>query len=600
MDGKATNKHTLDFFETTVLECIFERQFQKSHELATLDDLELLKYHPDKAKKVAATQAKDNSGKAKDETPSLISITAELYLYDPSSSQFILQCKEVTASLKETNLFRYLLVISSGEKTFLSQPVENNMNPVFSQEYCSFIWVYHDEANGLAYSWSLKFANADDERTFREAFGRCMYETLNREKFEKVKSDDRQFLLDAYEEDVEMKDAWEEEAEEEEEEDSESDDKENEAHISMGDKQGGDKKNSQLAVGFKHHRAFVVRGDRIGVFKHGDENLEFAAAINNVATPQGQCFSPAKIMLHDQDSSMVMMNKENPNSLYRMDLEYGKVVEEWKVDENREVTDFTPDQKYAQMTAQQTFVGVSHNAVFRIDPRQAGTKLVESQLNQYKSKNDFSCATTTGKGELVVASNKGDLRLYNQLEKRAKTHLPGLGDPVTGIDVSEDGKYILSTCKTYLLVIDTESKDKETSGFQKSLGAEKPAPKRLQLKPEHVAWMNTTIQFTPARFNTGEDMEKTIVTTTGPYVITWNFRRVKAGRLYDYTIKKYPTTVVAGKFSHGTDNKVIVALPDDVTLASKKTFMSPKKAFAPPNTPVKSLRGRDAIVNSPF
>jgi hypothetical protein len=79
------------------------------------------------------------------------------------------------------------------------------------------------------------------------------------------------------------------------------------------------------------------------------------------------------------------------------------------------------------MTPQQTFVGISHNALFRIDPRLSGQKLVDSQLNQYKSKNQFSCAATTGKGDLVVASDKGDLRLYSELQKRAKTHLPGLG-----------------------------------------------------------------------------------------------------------------------------------------------------------------------------
>ncbi len=76
-------------------------------------------------------------------------------------------------------------------------------------------------------------------------------------------------------------------------------------------------------------------------------------------------------------------------------------------------------------------------------------------------------------------------------------------------------------------------------------------------------------------------MEKTIVTSTGPYVITWNFRRVKAGHTFDYTIKKYPSRVVADNFRYGSDKNVIVALPDDVTMVNKKQFMSPQKAFAP-------------------
>lgn len=75
------------------------------------------------------------------------------------------------------------------------------MHPVFNNEYHSFIWVFHDgnrfrilmnsgvvEVNNLAYSWSLKFnTTSQDESLFRDVFGRCMYETLNRERFEKVK-----------------------------------------------------------------------------------------------------------------------------------------------------------------------------------------------------------------------------------------------------------------------------------------------------------------------------------------------------------------------------------------------------------------------------
>jgi hypothetical protein len=68
----------------------------------------------------------------------------------------------------------------------------------------------------------------------------------------------------------------------------------------------------------------------------------------------------------------------------------------------------------------------------------------------------------------------------------------------------------------------------------------KPVPIRLQLRPEHVAWMQSVVSFTAAKFNTGEDgSEKAIITSTGPYVITWNFRKVKAGKLYDYQIKVF-------------------------------------------------------------
>ena len=44
MDAKTVNKHMTDLFETTMLECMFERQFKKSHQHATVADLESLKH----------------------------------------------------------------------------------------------------------------------------------------------------------------------------------------------------------------------------------------------------------------------------------------------------------------------------------------------------------------------------------------------------------------------------------------------------------------------------------------------------------------------------------------------------------------------------
>jgi hypothetical protein len=243
------------------------------------------------------------------------------------------------------------------------------------------------------------------------------------------------------------------------------------------------------------------------------------------------------------------------------------------------------------MTPMKTIIGLNHNSIFRIDSRLPGTKRVEGESKQYVTKNDFSCGATTGKGELAVGSNKGEIRLYNKLNIRAKTHLPGLGDPIMGIDSTENGRFIIATCKTYLLLIDTEIKDgSKASGFQKSMGEYKPVPKRLQLKPEDVTRMGVPVQFTSAKFNTGAGDEKTIVTSSGPFVITWNFRLVKQGKLYSYTIREYQDKVVADNFKYGQDRSIIVALPENVEMISKSTLQ----------TPAKLLKSRNSIVNSPF
>lgn len=65
-------------------------------------------------------------------------------------------------------------------------------------------------------------------------------------------------------------------------------------------------------------------------------------------------------------------------------------------------------------------IATANNGLFRIDPRVSGNKIVESQYKQYATKNDFSAATTTESGKVAVASNNGDIRLFDQLGKNAK------------------------------------------------------------------------------------------------------------------------------------------------------------------------------------
>lgn len=60
---------------------------------------------------------------------------------------------------------------------------------------------------------------------------------------------------------------------------------------------------------------------------------------------------------------MIVMDDSNPNSLFELDLERGKIVEEWKINENIPVKHIAPENKFAQMTPEHTLVGASGNAL---------------------------------------------------------------------------------------------------------------------------------------------------------------------------------------------------------------------------------------------
>lgn len=660
-------------FELVAVQCQFERKYRKSHEEATEDDLKEFDFEDepaipqasplasptqrspsfvnsspltqslnnirddptmvrDSSKKAAAPQKQientptkaPQSRKAPESREVLANSRAELHLFDFSTTTFLLQDPQVQAVVSEIGNWEYWMQITGSKQQWLGQEVGPDMNPVFNFEEQCLIFNHYSE-DGAAYSWLLRFKEREELEQFQQGFMQAMWEHANQMKWQKAV--DQDYVLDAFNdlvlEDNLRDDQREAEAAEEDEEEEDYEDAndgqrsehydtdEDEDEVEIRDKDG--KVNSQLAVGAKVDRSFVVRGDKIGVFKHTPDNhLEFSTSINNVATPGGKSFAPKKVMLHAGDRDMVLQRDNDPSSLYRMDLETGKVVDEWKVHDDIPVNVYAPSSKFAQTTGEQTFLGLSSNALYRIDPRLAGSKLVDSELKQYVTKNDFSAAATTEQGYIAVASNKGDIRMFDRLGINAKTALPALGDPIIGLDVSADGRWVLATTRTYLLLIDAlqkEGKNEGKLGFEKAFAKDsKPQPRRLGLTPSHVAQFQhetgSPLSFTPAHFNTGESMEETtIITSTGPFVVTWSMKKVLQGRKDPYSIKRYSEEVKADNFRFGSDKNIVVALPNEVDMVARRALQRPTRESIMATPRRATGRGsylRNEVVNSPY
>jgi hypothetical protein len=192
--------------------------------------------------------------------------------------------------------------------------------------------------------------------------------------------------------------------------------------------------------------------------------------------------------------------------------------------------------------------------------------------------------------------------MFDRLGINAKTHIPALGEPIIGLDVSADGRWVLATCRTYLLLIDAlqkEGKNEGKLGFEKSFGKDsKPQPRRLGLTPAHVAQFQhetgVPLSFTPARFNIGEgSTETSIITATGPFVVTWNLKKVLRGSKDPYAIKRYSEEVMADNFRYGSDKNVVVALPNEVNMVKKQEFKKPtRESIAIPTRVGGSFGGR--------
>ncbi|KAH6828978.1 Vacuolar import/degradation [Perilla frutescens var. hirtella] len=265
--------------------------------------------------------------------------------------------------------------------------------------------------------------------------------------------------------------------------------------------------------------------------------------------------TPRKALLMRAETNMLLMspmNEAKPHSrgLHQFDIESGKVVSEWKFGKDgAEITmrDITNDSKGAQMDPSgSTFLGLDDNRLCRWDMRdrngmvqnivdESTPVLNWTQGHQFSRGTNFQCFATTGDGSIVVGSLDGKIRLYSISSMRmAKTAFPGLGSPITHVDVTFDGKWILGTTDTYLILICslfTDKDGKTKTGFAGRMGNRISAPRLLKLNPvdSHMAGAS---KFRNAQFSWVTEngrQERHLVATVGKFSVIWNFQQVKDG-----------------------------------------------------------------------
>jgi WD40 repeat protein len=235
--------------------------------------------------------------------------------------------------------------------------------------------------------------------------------------------------------------------------------------------------------------------------------------------------TPKKALLMRAETNMLLMSPMNggkPHStgLHQFDIETGKIVTEWKFEKDgTDITmrDVTNDSKGAQLDPSgSTFLGLDDNRLCRWDMRDrngmvqnlanASTPVLNwAQGHQFSRGTNFQCFATTGDGSIVVGSIDGKIRLYSSNSMRqAKTAFPGLGSPITHVDVTFDGKWILGTTDTYLILVCTLFTDKAgntKTGFTGRMGNRISAPRLLKLNPldSHLAGVDN--KFRNAQFS---------------------------------------------------------------------------------------------------
>eukprot|EP00258_Populus_trichocarpa_P007973 XP_002313117.1 protein CYPRO4 [Populus trichocarpa] len=331
--------------------------------------------------------------------------------------------------------------------------------------------------------------------------------------------------------------------------------------------------------------------------------------------------TPKKAMLMRAETNMMLMSplkegKPHSTGIKHLDIETGKIVTEWKFEKDgTEITmrDITNDTKGSQLDpSESTFLGLDDNRLCQWDMRDRrgivqdivkggdSPVLNWSQGHQFSRGTNFQCFASTGDGSIVVGSRDGKIRLYSKTSMRqAKTAFPGLGSPITHVDVTYDGKWVLGTTDTYLILICTLFTDKDgktKTGFGGRMGNKIPAPRLLKLTPldSHLAGANN--KFHGGHFSWVTEngkQERHLVVTVGKFSVIWDFQRVKNSghdcyrnqhglkSCYCYKIVLKDESIVESRFMHenyavsdSPEAPLVVATPmkvSSISLSGKRS-----------------------------
>ncbi|CAL0331326.1 unnamed protein product [Lupinus luteus] len=299
--------------------------------------------------------------------------------------------------------------------------------------------------------------------------------------------------------------------------------------------------------------------------------------------------TPNKALLMRAETNMMLMSpmnegKPHGSKLHQLDIETGKIVSEWKFEKDGVdvmMRDITNDTKGSQLDpSESTFLGLDDNRLCQWDMRErkgmvqslamANSPVLHwTQGHQFSRGTNFQCFATTGDGSIVVGSLDGKIRLYSKTSMRqAKTAFPGLGSPITHVDVTYDGKWVLGTTDTYLVLICTLFTDKDgktKTGFSGRMGNRIPAPRLLKLTPldSHLAGANN--KFHGGHFSWVTEsgkQERHLVATVGKFSVIWDFQQVKNSAhecyrnqqglksCYCYKIVLKDESIVESRFMH--------------------------------------------------
>lgn len=501
--------------------------------------------------------------------PSIFIRTGTIMKFDKANDKLSIISKRAIFKIVKPTDYKYYLLVDDYQNvpdgsagtddivTVTSNLISQELLLQGNHEQNYVIWIGKNDQE-ISAAYNFIFDEKDSIEELNKVINRCWFELNNRVQ---AKSDDEEWLNNCNAMDVDDINDEDDEVEEI-----------HEFNETKDKNQYSNFDNRLTTQSYLNNRTFIVKDNNAIVIYKANENneLDFLDSIEPIKTYENSQIKIGDAKMFASDSSILLLDRSKENDqgtdkIYKYDLNKLKIVEEYQANKNiKDISSFTNPEKYGNMTDNPLIVGVNQDNLFTLDTRLNSNYKAASVREYAKSTHTmFKCLATTRDGSIIVGSVDGKIRLYkNNIHSKtsAVTCLPGFGDPIKSVDVSNDGLYLLVTCNNYLLVIDTKVKVKEDEidGFKNSITKHAKSLK-LQISPLDIDKFDLyNCGFTPAKFNVGDKIcDTNIITSLGEYIVSWNFAKVKKGNKSDYKIKKMSQLVKNNEFIYNKAEMIV-------------------------------------------
>lgn len=301
---------------------------------------------------------------------------------------------------------------------------------------------------------------------------------------------------------------------------------------------------------------FVSRGIKTEVFSLEPEvrgGVKFISSLSPILTSEGRPLIPSKMLLFEEDKSLVILDNQAPDKIFYCDVEKEKVVREWKPAETiKDVSSFSGKNSGTEPT----LLAVGPQDILKLDAR-AKHAVVDRHF--YRTNYGFEKILGVAPNQFAVSSINGDLRLYSSVTGNAKNVIPtAIPGQVRDLDCSRDGRLLLVTYAKHLLLfrILHEGRSAFEYMFRR---VSKPQPLVLTVSPQELNLRGASgVDFRSGKFDEKkETQEKYIVAASGELLVLWNVSEVLQGFTESKQFKITGKSLIGGEFCYNSDDLLV-------------------------------------------